>query len=111
MATDSILNSFSSDAVLSINRAMWDAVLPTLRSVSVRAIHPNIDVRFVYEYLGDRERIVTEDIETRTIADFCEDVVVRCVSVEVPIHEQRVLLEGERWVFLRYEEASAGPIE
>jgi len=54
---------------------MWDAVLPTLRGVSVRAIHPKIDVRFIYESLGHRERIVTEDIETRVIADFYEDVI------------------------------------
>jgi len=111
MVTNLISSSFSSDAVLSINRAMWDAVLPTLRGVSVRAIHPKIDVRFIYESLGRRERIVTEDIETRVIADFYEDVIVRCVPVEAPIHEQRILLEGERWVFLRYEEASAGPLE
>lgn len=111
MVMNSISDSFSSDVILSVNRAMWDAVLPTLRSVSVRAIHPTIDVRFIYESLGDRERLVTDDIETRIIADFYEDVVVGCVPVEVPIYDQRVLLEGERWVFLRYEETSAGPIE
>jgi len=90
---------------------MWDAVLPSLRGVAVHVDYPSVRSRFLYETVGGKELVVTEDIETLIIADFPSDIDVRCVAEEVPTGSPRSLRDGEGWVFLRYEESSAGPIE
>ncbi|MGM1017301.1 MAG: hypothetical protein ACQEW8_07170 [Actinomycetota bacterium] len=95
---------FSVEVLLSLQGAMLGEVLPTLRAVAVAVDYPEVRARFIYERLGQRELWITNDIETYVIADFVPPVNVECEAVELDIRTERSPLEGEVWVYQRYEE-------
>lgn len=102
---------FRSDGLLSLQRAMWDAVLPSLRGVAVRVDYPFIRSRFLYDAVGRRELVVTDDIETLVIADFSSEVEVPCVAEEVPTSSPRSLRGGRRMGISSFRRVLGRPIE
>ena len=96
-------DSFRIEVLLSFQRALWDMVTPSLRGVAVRPIHPMIEARFIYESVGDEERIIASEVEAYVVADFLDPVDVRISAVPVPSDVPRELLQAEEWVYLRRE--------
>lgn len=95
---------FRTSVLLSLQRALWDVVTPNLRGVAVRADHPRITARFLFEgepSEDDRENVSLA--ETSTIADFSKEVEIEFTPVQVPVAEPRDLHPGEHWVYLRKE--------
>ncbi|UKJ63777.1 hypothetical protein H1Q78_19650 [Cellulosimicrobium cellulans] len=102
---------FLTSVLLSLQRALWDVVTPNLRGVAVRADHPRIAARFLFENdpsEDDRENVSLA--ETYTTADFPSEVEVDFSPVRVPVAEPRDLCPGESWVYLRKEAPVAGPL-
>jgi hypothetical protein len=95
---------FLTSVLLSLQRALWDVVTPNLRGVAVRADHPRITARFLFEgepSEDDRENVSLA--ETYAIADFSTEVEIEFTPVQVPVAEPRDLHPGEHWVYLRKE--------
>lgn len=102
---------FRTSVLLSLQRALWDVVTPNLRGVAVRADHPRITARFLFEgepSEDDRENVSLA--ETYAIADFSTEVEIEFTPVQVPVAEPRDLHPGEHWVYLRKEAPVAGPM-
>lgn len=95
--------TFRIEVILSFQRALWDMVTPALRGVAVRPAYPLIEARFIYEAVGEQERMIADDVEAYVVADFIPPVNVRFVAVAVPPSAARELESGEEWVFLRKE--------
>lgn len=96
--------TFRAEVRLSFQRALWDMVTPSLRAVAVRPTYPLIEARFLYEAVGDDERMIAAEAESYVVADFLPPVDVRFEAVAVPRGQSRELLAGEEWVFRRREE-------
>jgi hypothetical protein len=86
-------------------RALQDLVTPDLRAVAVSATCPVIAAGFIYEAMGDDERLLTAEAEAYVVADFAPPVDVRFKDVVVPTVRSRELLAGEEWVYRRREVA------
>lgn len=100
---------FRASVLLSVQRALWDLVTPSLRGVAVRAEHPVIDARFLFENEpSDDDREDVSLAETSSTAEFSDDVTVSFRAVRVPASSPRTLVEGEEWVYLRKERGSDG---
>ncbi len=102
--------SFRTEVLLSLQDAMLDLVLPTLRGVAVVIAYPRIEVQCIYELVGLDERSATDDIEALVVADFVPPVEVVCSVVSLPRAERRVVRQGELWVYRRHEEEDGGLI-
>jgi hypothetical protein len=87
-----------------VNRGLWDNVTPSLRGVAVRPAKPLVEARFLYEAVGEAERMIVADVETEVIADLWQSAEVAFVAVASPAEVPRALEEGEEWVYLRQEE-------
>lgn len=96
-------HSFRIEVLLSFQRALWDMVTPTLRGVAVKPVHPIIEARFIYESVGEEERMIAPEVEANVIADFLPPVEVNFTAVPVPSTLPRELLAGEEWVYIRRE--------
>ena len=101
MTTD--LNSFRVEVLLSLQRALWEMVTPSLRGVAVKPVHPMIEARLLYETVGEDERMIASEVEAYVVADFVAPVDVRFDAVSVPLDMPRELLPAEEWVYLRRE--------
>ncbi|TDW79353.1 hypothetical protein [Kribbella sp. VKM Ac-2566] len=102
MTTDSA--AFRIEVLLSFQRALWDLVTPGLRAVAVSPTYPLIEARFIYEAVGDDERLLAAEAEAYVVADFAPPVDVRFEAVVVPGFQSRELLAGEEWVYRRRED-------
>lgn len=95
---------FRVQVLLSMQRALWDMVTPTLRGVAVSVDYPSVKGRLLYENVPTSEELeINAEVETYVIADFDESVRVTFRAECVPQHEPRDLLQGEEWVYLRRE--------
>ena len=95
---------FRVDALLSMQRALWDVVTPGLRGVAVRLETDELSARFLFDHDPDDEDL--EDVslaETSVIADFPSDLTVSLNAIELQVGSPRALLPGEEWVYLRKE--------
>lgn len=97
---------FRTEVLLSFQRALWDMVTPALRAVAARPAFPLIEARFLFEAVGEEERMIVDDVEAYVIADFVPPVSVRFTAVAAPSNASRELDPGEEWVFLRQERES-----
>jgi hypothetical protein len=86
-------------------------VTPALRAVAVRPAYPLIEARFIYEAVGEQERMIADDVEAFVVADFIPPVNVRFVAVAVPPSAGRELESGEEWVYLRHESELPGEVD
>ncbi|MBL0888727.1 DUF7660 family protein [Myceligenerans indicum] len=96
--------------LLSLQRALWDAVTPGLRGVTMRLSESKIEGRMLYDH--DPDATDREDcslVETHVLADLPDDVAVRLKAVAVVPPEERMLLAAEEWVYLRKEPAPPQP--
>lgn len=89
--------TFRIEVLLCFQRALWDMVTPALRAVAVRLAYSLIEARFIYEAVGERERMIADDVEGYVVADFIPPVNVRFVAVAVPPSAARELESGEEW--------------
>ena len=94
---------FRTEVLLSFQRALWDVVTPALRAVAVRPAYPLVEARFIYEAVGEQERMIVDDVEAYVVADFMPPVNVRFTAVAAPSNAPRELDSGEEWVFRRHE--------
>ncbi|MFC8798498.1 hypothetical protein ACFT2C_12260 [Promicromonospora sp. NPDC057138] len=96
--------------LLSLQRALWDVVTPGLRGVTVRIGESTIEGRMIYDHGPDAtDREDCSLAETYVIADFPADVAVSLDAVAVVPPDERMLLAGEEWVYLRKEPAPPEP--
>jgi hypothetical protein len=90
--------------LLSLQRALWDLVGPSLRGVKVAIEYPAVTARFLFENEPtDDDREDVSLAETYVMADFLDDVSVEFTAEWVPLSESRDVLAGEEWVYLRKE--------
>lgn len=66
--------SFRMQVQLSLQRALWDIVTPSLRGVVARAAYPYIQARFLYEQVSMEERDLVSEVEVLVVADFLPPV-------------------------------------
>lgn len=99
--------AFRIEVLLSFQRALWDLVTPGLRAVAVRPTYPRIEARFMYESVGQEERLLAAEVGAYVVADFAPPVDVRFDAVVLPSSESRELSEGEEWVYRRREDEPA----
>jgi hypothetical protein len=96
--------SFRVQALLSIQRALWEMVTPNLRGVAIQPEAPIIRGRFLYENdPTNKEREIVAEVEAYVLADFDESVDVSFRAEHVPPERPRDLLLGEEWVYMRRE--------
>ena len=86
-----------------MQRALWDAVTPSLRGVAVKPTRPVIEARFIYEGLTEEDRQIVWEVEANVDADFNPPVELNFRPVSSSPPERRVLETGEMWVYLRRE--------
>ncbi|GLI28274.1 hypothetical protein ARHIZOSPH14_25160 [Agromyces rhizosphaerae] len=94
------------EALLSVQRALWDVVTPGLRGVAMSVRETRIQARFVFDH--DPDESECEDVtlaETSMVADFFPRAEITFEAVELLTTEPRVLEPGEEWVYLRKEHA------
>lgn len=94
---------FRTQVLLSLQRALWDMVTPSLRGVAVIPAHPLIEARLIYEAVGEEERVIAAEVETYVVADFLPPIDVQFTAVATPPDLPRELMRGEEWVYLRRE--------
>ena len=94
---------FRVEVLLSLQRALWDMVTPTLRGVAVRPAFPDIHARFLYDRGSREDRDIVSEVEAYVAADFLPPVTVDFEAVVLPRERPRDLQEGEVWVYLRRE--------
>jgi hypothetical protein len=96
-----------SEVLLSINRALWEQVTPDLRGVAAwcegTLSQGCVRAGFLYEGpVGELQAECTSLAESYCIADFPPQVTVRFEAVP---HADLDVLDGEFWVYLRWEES------
>lgn len=95
--------------LLSMQRAMWEAVTPDLRGVALAlpdpaAGHGSLSARFLYEgEVGEFQRELTSLVETYVMADFPQIPSSFFTDFQAVARAERQLLNGEEWVYLRWE--------
>jgi hypothetical protein len=95
---------FRLEVLLSIQRALWEMVTPSLRGVAIQPKHPLIRARFIYDIEPTEvEREIVAEVETYVLADFDESIDVNFQADYVPADTPRKLQPGEEWVYLRRE--------
>lgn len=95
---------FRTQALLSMNRALWDLVTADLRGVALRASGEMIACRMLYASpIDDEHREIAAEVETYAVADFPASVQIEVIPVCVLPPERRELEQGEEWLFLRKE--------
>lgn len=95
---------FRVQVLLSIQRALWDMVTPTLRGVAIQSRESPVRGRFLYEREPTlEEREIVAEVEAYVLADFDESVGVAFQADHVPRGMARDLAPGEEWVYLRRE--------
>ena len=95
---------FRIEALLSVQRALWDMVTPALRGVSIRLSERRVDGRFLYEHEPSaEEREIVAEVESYMLADFGDPIEIRFGAQHSPMEVARDLLPGEEWVYLRRE--------
>lgn len=99
--------SFRTEVLLSLQRALWDMITPSLRAVAVRPSYPVIEARLIYEAVGEEERAIAAEVEAYVVADFLLPVDVRFTAVTAPAGSARELGPDEQWVYRRREEDSS----
>ncbi|MBL0886211.1 hypothetical protein [Myceligenerans indicum] len=96
---------FRVSALLSLQRALWDGVSPSLRGVAVAVTAAAIRGRMIYDHVPTEDEVESCSlVETYVVADMAPEVVVDLTAVTVTPPEPRNLLPGEEWVYLRKEE-------
>jgi hypothetical protein len=95
--------AFRTEVLLSFQRALWDLITPPLRAVAVRPSFPFIEARFIYEWVAAEEREIAAEAEAYLVADFLPPVDVRFTAVAAGPADERVLEDGEEWVYRRRE--------
>jgi hypothetical protein len=95
---------FRVEVLLSLQRALWDMVTPSLRGVAMRLEYPLIEVRLLFETVGDGERMIASEVGANLVADFVPPVDVYSTAVAVPVGTARGLTGDEEWVYLRRED-------
>jgi hypothetical protein len=96
---------FRASALLSVQRALWDEVSPSLRGVAVAITAAAIRGRMIYDHVPTENEVESCSlVETYVLADMAPEVVVDLTPVTVTPSEPRNLLPGEQWVYLRKEE-------
>lgn len=98
---------FRIDVLLSFQRALWDMVTPSLRGVAMRLEYPLIEARFIFEAVGEDERMIAAEVGTYVIADFVPPVDISFTAIAAPPGTARELLADEEWVYLRRENDAA----
>lgn len=101
--TDDESIRFRIEVLLSLQRALWDLVTPNLWAVTVRPTYPHVGARFIYEDIGQEERLLALEAEAFMDADFVRPVTVTFEAVRVPVHSPLELTPGEEWVYRRRE--------
>jgi hypothetical protein len=96
-------SAFRIEVLLSVQRALWDMVTPSLRGVAVKPAGPLIEARLIYESVTEEERMIAAEVEAYVVADFTPPVDVSFDAVAVSISAPRELEPGEEWVYLRRE--------
>ena len=95
------------EALLSIQRALWDMVTPALRGATISVQPGTIHSRFLFEHEPTTDELeIVVDAETEVIADFRSDVDVSFRGEALPPSTSRELLPGEEWVYLRRESST-----
>ncbi|MCW2498019.1 hypothetical protein [Jatrophihabitans sp.] len=90
--------------LLSLQRALWDAVTPELRAVSVGWSGGRIDTTFVYDSPISSEMVeLVGVVEAEMLADFPSGTETRFDLVHIPRTEDRRDAAREWWAYLRRE--------
>ena len=98
-------------AILSLNRALWGMVTPSLRAVYGRLGPKLLDVAMVFEgAITDDMCEIASEVETYVIADYPSDftITVTPVRLDPPDRPQTILAADADWsdivtVYLRWE--------
>lgn len=92
------------EVLASMSRAMWEVPTPPLRAVALDITRSGVRGRFLYAEPPTEDEIELVSLcETYFIADFPLQFGVAFDVVFLPIHQQRTLRRGERWIYLRRE--------
>ena len=95
---------FRIDALLYMQRALWQMVTPELRGVAIKVGENLVHGRMIYEREPtEDERELVSEVETELIADFLPQVEVVVVPDWAPPPPRVELQPGEEWVYLRRE--------
>lgn len=97
---------FRVDALLTLQRALWDVPTPTLRAVTMRTAYPIIEGRLLFESVGDEEFELASLTTTYVLADYYSQLIqdhVKFTAVAAPQPGRLVLEDGEEWVYRRRE--------
>lgn len=94
---------FRVEVLLSLQRALWDMVTPSLRGVAMRLQYPLIEGRLIFEAVGEDERMIAAEVGSYVIADFAPPVDISFTAVAAPPETARELSADEEWVYLRRE--------
>jgi hypothetical protein len=92
------------EVLLSLQRALWDAVTPALRGVSVGWSNGTIEATFVYDCpITDDITELVAIVETEVLADFPPGISTQFELVHMPRSEDRREAAREWWAYLRHE--------
>lgn len=93
------------DAILSMNRALWDVVTPNLRTVAMQVVGMKVSARFVYDTPITEEILeLVDEADTQALADLPDGSRTDFTAEFLPPHLPRDLHDGETWLYLRHEQ-------
>ena len=101
---------FGADFRLSLQRALWGMITPSVHAIALGWDDGVGRARFVFDDVpGEDERELVAEVETEVIADFGEAGVF-AFTTDVSLADRPRLEPGERWwAYLRYEQPQRGP--
>jgi hypothetical protein len=90
--------------LLSMQRALLDAVAPQLRGVAVSWTQGQVIARFIYDAPETEPFSETvQMVETQVVADLDDQTSTSFLLEAAPRPSPRSLRDGESWVYLRQE--------
>ena len=96
-------SGFRIEVLLSLQRALWDLVTPSLRGVAVTPTYPIIKARFIFETVGEDEEMIVSEAGAYVVADFVPPVDIHFTAVPLAPSLRRELGPVEEWVYRRQE--------
>lgn len=102
--------TFSTDFRLSIQRALWGMITPSIRAIALEWEQDIGEARFIFDDVpGEYERELIDEIESEVIADFADGTEF-VFSMESGRETNLSFEAGEQWwAFVRREGRELGP--
>lgn len=89
-------------------RAMWEIPTKELRGIALEIRPDGVRGRFLYEIApGELEHELVQLCEFYLAIDVPDDYDVDFTAEHLPMDQDRVTRDGERWLYLRYEQGDS----